>query len=46
MWRQTDDTRVWYEWIVEAYTWVGPNRRVKTGSSELHSSRKIACLMQ
>lgn len=46
MWRQTDDTRVWYEWVVEVYTWVGPNRRVKTGSSELHSSRKVACLMQ
>ncbi|KAJ0107284.1 hypothetical protein J7T55_015749 [Diaporthe amygdali] len=46
MWRQTDDTKVWYEWIVEAYVWVGPKTRVKVASSELHSSRKVACLMQ
>lgn len=46
MWRQTDDTRVWYEWLVEAYTWVGPKMRVKVGASEMHSSRKVACLMQ
>ncbi|PSR80035.1 methyltransferase-like protein [Coniella lustricola] len=46
MWRQTDDSRVWYEWIVEAYTWVGAKTRVKVGSSELHSSKKVACLMQ
>ncbi|KAJ9149948.1 Protein arginine N-methyltransferase [Pleurostoma richardsiae] len=45
MWRQTDDTRVWYEWLVEVLAWVGPNQRVKVGSSELHSSRKVACLM-
>ncbi|KAK5997240.1 Protein arginine N-methyltransferase skb1 [Cladobotryum mycophilum] len=45
MWRQTDDTRVWYEWLVEAWTWVGPSTRVKVGSSELCSSRKVACLM-
>jgi protein arginine N-methyltransferase 5 len=45
MWRQTDDTKVWYEWLVEAWTWVGPSNRIKVGSSELCSSRKIACLM-
>ncbi|OAA71068.1 protein arginine N-methyltransferase HSL7 [Akanthomyces lecanii RCEF 1005] len=45
MWRQTDDTRVWYEWLVEAWTWVGEKSRVKVGSSELCSSRKMACLM-
>lgn len=45
MWRQTDDTKVWYEWLVEAYVWVGPTTRVKVASSELHSSRKVACLM-
>ncbi|KAK0634657.1 PRMT5 arginine-N-methyltransferase-domain-containing protein [Bombardia bombarda] len=45
MWRQTDDTKVWYEWIVEAYAWVGPNARIKVGASEMHSSRKLACLM-
>ncbi|KAL5091963.1 hypothetical protein Trisim1_002356 [Trichoderma cf. simile WF8] len=45
MWRQTDDTKVWYEWLVEAWTWVGPSARVKVASSELCSSRKLACLM-
>lgn len=45
MWRQTDDTKVWYEWLVEAWTWVGPSTRIKIGSSELCSSRSIACLM-
>lgn len=45
MWRQTDDTKVWYEWMVEAYLWVSSTQRVKIGASELHSSRKIACLM-
>lgn len=46
IWRQTDDTRVWYEWVVEAFTWIGPKMRVKVGGSELHSSKKVACLMQ
>ncbi|KAM7209573.1 hypothetical protein V8F20_000311 [Naviculisporaceae sp. PSN 640] len=45
MWRQTDDTKVWYEWIVEAYAWAGEKTRIKVGCSEMHSSRKIACLM-
>ncbi|KAF7535767.1 hypothetical protein G7Z17_g13155 [Cylindrodendrum hubeiense] len=45
MWRQTDDTRVWYEWLVEAWTWVGQSQRIKVGSSELCSSRQVACLM-
>ncbi|KAM0284528.1 hypothetical protein ACHAQH_001894 [Verticillium albo-atrum] len=45
MWRQTDDTKVWYEWLIEAYTWVGEGQRIKVGSSELTSSRKVACLM-
>ncbi|ORY64129.1 arginine N-methyltransferase skb1 [Pseudomassariella vexata] len=45
MWRQTDDTKVWYEWMVEAFTWVGPKQRVKVGASEMCSSRKMACLM-
>jgi len=45
MWRQTDDTKVWYEWLVEAYTWVGESSRIKVASSELCSSRKVACLM-
>ncbi|KAG7112259.1 Protein arginine N-methyltransferase skb1 like protein [Verticillium longisporum] len=45
MWRQTDDSKVWYEWLIEAYTWVGEGQRIKVGSSELTSSRKVACLM-
>ncbi|KFA47760.1 hypothetical protein S40293_07133 [Stachybotrys chartarum IBT 40293] len=45
MWRQTDDTKVWYEWLVEAWTWVGPSARIKVASSELCSSRSVACLM-
>ncbi|KAI1173015.1 methyltransferase-like protein [Nemania sp. FL0916] len=45
MWRQTDDVKVWYEWMVEAYRWVSETERVKVGSSELCSSRKVACLM-
>jgi protein arginine N-methyltransferase 5 len=45
MWRQTDDTKVWYEWLVEVYAWVGPNTRIKVGATDLHSSRKVACLM-
>ncbi|KAK4226996.1 PRMT5 arginine-N-methyltransferase-domain-containing protein [Podospora fimiseda] len=45
MWRQTDDTKVWYEWMVEVYAWVGPKQRNKVGASEMHSSRKVACLM-
>ncbi|KAK8094063.1 PRMT5 arginine-N-methyltransferase [Apiospora hydei] len=45
MWRQTDDKQVWYEWMVEAFAWVGPTQRIKVGGSEMCSSRKIACLM-
>src|SRR3569833_4620028 len=43
MWRQPDDTKVWYEWMVEAYAWAGPNTRVKVGASELHFCRVVAC---
>ncbi|RYP83871.1 hypothetical protein DL769_001293 [Monosporascus sp. CRB-8-3] len=35
MWRQTDDSKVWYEWMVEAYMWVGPSQRVKVGASDM-----------
>jgi protein arginine N-methyltransferase 5 len=45
MWRQTDDSKVWYEWLVEVYAWAGPETRIKVGTSDLHSSRKVACLM-
>ncbi|KAH6621244.1 PRMT5 arginine-N-methyltransferase-domain-containing protein [Chaetomium sp. MPI-SDFR-AT-0129] len=45
MWRQTDDNKVWYEWLVEVYAWVGPKTRIKVGATDLHTSRKVACLM-
>ncbi|KAI0395678.1 protein arginine N-methyltransferase [Xylariaceae sp. FL0594] len=45
VWRQTDDAKVWYEWMVEAFMWVSPTQRVKVGGSQLCSSRKVACLM-
>ncbi|KAI0133421.1 Skb1 methyltransferase [Hypoxylon sp. NC0597] len=45
MWRQTDDAKVWYEWMVEAFMWVGPSQRVKVGGSDLCSSHKVACLL-
>ncbi|PBP23263.1 protein arginine N-methyltransferase HSL7 [Diplocarpon rosae] len=45
IWRQTDDRKVWYEWIVEAFVMVGPDKRMRLGMSELGSSRKVGCLM-
>lgn len=45
MWRQTDDRKVWYEWLVEAYVMVGPDKRMRLGMSEMGSSRKVGCLM-
>ncbi|KAI1431981.1 protein arginine N-methyltransferase [Xylaria sp. CBS 124048] len=45
MWRQTDDAKVWYEWMVEAFMWVSETQRVKVGGSGLCGSRKVACLM-
>ena len=46
MWRQTDDRGVWYEWIVEIFEQKDSRgRRKKLGMSDLHSSRKNACLM-
>ncbi|KAK5121815.1 hypothetical protein LTR85_004690 [Meristemomyces frigidus] len=44
MWRQTDDRKVWYEWVIEVYERVGGKRK-KLGMSELHTSRKNGCLM-
>ncbi|KAJ9667448.1 hypothetical protein H2201_002316 [Coniosporium apollinis] len=44
MWRQTDDRKVWYEWLVEAFVELG-GRRVRLGISEMHSSKKSGCLM-
>ncbi|KAI9821967.1 MAG: methyltransferase protein [Pycnora praestabilis] len=45
IWRQTDDRKVWYEWLVEAFLVVGSERRVRLGVSDLHSSQKNGCLM-
>ncbi|OTB04053.1 hypothetical protein M426DRAFT_59235 [Hypoxylon sp. CI-4A] len=45
MWRQTDDSKIWYEWTVEAYMWISPSQRVKVGGSGLCSSHKVACLL-
>ncbi|TVY58044.1 Protein arginine N-methyltransferase skb1 [Lachnellula cervina] len=45
IWRQTDDRKVWYEWMVEAFAMVGPAKRMRLGMSEVGSSRKVGCLM-
>ena len=45
IWRLTDDKKVWYEWIVEAYTILDDSQRFRLGVSDLHSSKKVACLM-
>lgn len=44
MWRQTDDRKVWYEWVVEVFVRV-KGRRSRVAMSEMHSSRKHGCLM-
>ncbi|KAI9754691.1 MAG: hypothetical protein M4579_004596 [Chaenotheca gracillima] len=44
IWRQTDDRKVWYEWMVEAFVVIA-ERKIRVGCSELHSSRKNGCLM-
>jgi len=44
MWRQTDDRKVWYEWLVESFVTIA-GRRVRLGISDLHSSKKNGCLM-
>ena len=50
LWRQTDDRKVWYDWMVESwgFTFVlgeTGSQRVRLGVSELHSSVKNAILM-
>ncbi|KAK0110601.1 methyltransferase protein [Cadophora gregata f. sp. sojae] len=45
IWRQTDDRKVWYEWLVEAFVMVGQGKRMRLGMSEMGSSRKVGCLM-
>lgn len=44
MWRQTDDRKVWYEWMVESFVHIG-GQRLRLGVTELHSSKKSGCLM-
>ncbi|EMC91657.1 hypothetical protein BAUCODRAFT_78806 [Baudoinia panamericana UAMH 10762] len=44
MWRQTDDRKVWYEWMAEVHEEANGKRR-GLGMSELHTSRKNGCLM-
>ncbi|KAE8453517.1 hypothetical protein EG329_010378 [Mollisiaceae sp. DMI_Dod_QoI] len=45
IWRQTDDRKVWYEWLVEAYVMIGSDKRMRIGMSEMGTSRKVGCLM-
>ncbi|KAF2747247.1 protein arginine N-methyltransferase HSL7 [Sporormia fimetaria CBS 119925] len=44
MWRQTDDRKVWYEWLVESFMTVD-GRRIRLSTSDLHSSKASGCLM-
>ncbi|KAK8250993.1 arginine N-methyltransferase-like protein [Phyllosticta capitalensis] len=44
MWRQTDDRKVWYEWMLESFVEVR-GRKLRVAVSEVHSSRKAGCLM-
>ncbi len=44
MWRQTDDRKVWYEWLVETFAVLG-EQHVRLAVSDLHSSVKNGCLM-
>lgn len=57
MWRQTDDRKIWYEWMVESFAvehskgkqqaglGSSSERKFRVGGGELHSSIKEACLM-
>lgn len=45
MWRQTDDRKVWYEWLIEVWQRDDQKRKRKIGMSEIGSSRKNGCLM-
>ncbi|KAF2656608.1 arginine N-methyltransferas-like protein [Lophiostoma macrostomum CBS 122681] len=44
MWRQTDDRKVWYEWLVESFVTMNGNR-LRLAISDLHSSKANGCLM-
>lgn len=45
MWRLTDDRKVWFEWVVESFAVLPGGERIKLGMTDLHSSKKNACLM-
>ncbi|KAF1956352.1 arginine N-methyltransferas-like protein [Byssothecium circinans] len=44
MWRQTDDRKVWYEWLVESFISIN-GQQVRLGVTELHSSKSNGCMM-
>ncbi|KAF2869608.1 arginine N-methyltransferas-like protein [Massariosphaeria phaeospora] len=44
MWRQTDDRKVWYEWLVESFVAVN-GQQIRLAMSDLHSSKGNGCLM-
>jgi protein arginine N-methyltransferase 5 len=44
MWRQTDDRKVWYEWLVESFMTIS-GQRIRLSISELHSSKSNGCMM-
>jgi protein arginine N-methyltransferase 5 len=44
MWRQTDDRKVWYEWLVESFITAG-GKRIRLAISDLHSSKANGCMM-
>jgi protein arginine N-methyltransferase 5 len=43
-WRQTDDRKVWYEWLVESYMTIN-GQRIRLSVSDLHSSKSNGCMM-
>nr|POE72443.1 protein arginine n-methyltransferase skb1 [Quercus suber] len=45
MWRQTDDRKVWYEWVLEAFDGNKGKKARRLGMTDLHSTRKNGCLM-
>jgi type II protein arginine methyltransferase len=45
MWRQTNDKKVWYEWLVESYMTTNDGKRIRLGVSDLHSCKKNAVEM-
>ncbi|CBX92914.1 similar to protein arginine N-methyltransferase [Plenodomus lingam JN3] len=43
-WRQTDDRKVWYEWLIESYMTIN-GQRIRLSVSDLHSSKSNGCMM-